>query len=146
MKIIRTLKITSDEFYDYLENELLEIANKNRTGKIAYTPANITAGFSTTKGEKESLSKIDLTITSYIRGSLYAADTASATGTSHLSYSTKETADGLEVTFEQILPDNSGKKKKRNRLLGGFSDALYLSRMSNSLYDIQNKIIKERKS
>lgn len=144
MKIIRTLKITPDEFYDYLEREILETANQNCTGKAAYTPADITAGFCTTKGGEESPSKIELTITSYERGSHYKAKATSFSDTYEFSYQTKTVDGGLEVTYEQELLNILSQKKKKNRLLAGFSEAVYLSRMSNHLYDLQEKILKER--
>lgn len=144
MKIIRTLKLTSDEFYDYLENELLEIANQNCTRGTAYTPEDINPGFKVTRGIKEAHQGVDLTITEYIRGCHYKAAITSLSGTTHLSYSTRQTDTGLETTFEQEMPNSV--QKKKSRLFRGFSDAIYLSRMSNSLYDMQNKIIKDRKN
>lgn len=143
MKIIRTLEITSDEFYNYLEQELLAIANKDRTGKVAYTPADIRPGFKATrKTSKEELSAIDLIITEYVRGSCYKAKTKSIAETIEMAYLTKTVNDKLEVTFEQKMLHYE--QKKMNRLLRGFSDALYLSRMSNALYDMQSAIIKAR--
>lgn len=142
MKIIRTLDITSDEFYDYLEQELLAIANKDRTGKVAYKPSDIRPGFKATRRTKEEHSAIDLIITDYVRGSCYKAKTRSIAETIEMAYITKPSGDKLEVTFEQEMLHYG--QKKMNRFLRGFSDAIYLSRMSNALYDMQTAIVKAR--
>lgn len=144
MKIIRTLNITSDEFYDHLESKLLELANNTRTGEAVYTPADLKAGFQISRGAKEASFQTSLTVTDYVRNHHYEATAESVAGTIQMSYRTEPGDEGLKVTFEQSSID--GREKKHGKLFRGFSDALFLSRMSNSLYDIQNEIMRKRKN
>jgi hypothetical protein len=145
MKIIRTLQITSDEFYDYLEHNLLSLANKNRSGKPAYTSADIISGFHFSYGAEEAPYKTEFTVVEYRRNHHYKATSVSITEKLEISYHTKAVDKGLEVIYEQGAPQQSTKKKS-NKLARGFSEALFLSRMSNSLYDIQTEIQRNRKN
>jgi hypothetical protein len=146
MKIIRTLQITSDEFYDYLERNLLALANKNRNGKPVYTSADIMSGFHFSYGAEEAPYKTELTVVEYRRNHHYKATTVSISEKLEISYDTKAVDKGLEVVYEQNIPQQSANTKKSNKLLRGFSEALFLSRMSNSLYDIQTEVMRNRKS
>lgn len=141
MKIIRTLQITEDEFYDYLEKSFLAVANKNRMPDNLYTVEDIKKGFTLTLGQSKSFPET-LKIVAYTRGKCYATESKTVNDTIHFEYRTVPTDEGLEVTFEQKMP--AYEKQKSNRFFRGFSDSIYLSRMSNSLYDIQNDILKHR--
>ncbi|MCD8326542.1 MAG: DUF3284 domain-containing protein [Lachnospiraceae bacterium] len=143
MKIIRTLKITSDEFYDYLENDLLETANQTRSsGKVRFTRSNIRPGFKVSRETGQAYSRIDLMVREYVRGKVYAGTTKSVADTIDFSYTTEVREDGLCVVFEQRM--HNYEAKKMNKFTRAWSDITYLRRMSNQLYDIQAKIIRVR--
>ncbi|MDD8055156.1 MAG: hypothetical protein PHV15_04660, partial [Thomasclavelia ramosa] len=59
-----------------------------------------------------------------------------------IEYSTREVDKGLEVEFDQII--ESFEKKKTNFLMREFSKAVYLGRMTDTLYDMQTKIHNQR--
>ncbi len=142
MKITRKLTITSDEFFDYLENQLLKIANENLEDQEAYTNSDIQEGFQIIQSTNTEVNKVELFINKYIRGSEYAATATSLTDSYSMSYQVKPVSDGIEVVYEQINLTNPSPAK--SGFFAKFGEALYLSRMSNSLYDVQNAIIKSR--
>lgn len=58
------------------------------------------------------------------------------------TYSTEDVKDGLSVCFDRYA--ENFETKRSNWFMRGFSKAIYLSRMSNRLYDIQSQIHKKR--
>ena len=145
MKITRKLTITKDEFFDYLESQLLKIANDNlEESQEAYTNTDIHDGFLIIQNRDTEVNKIELLIDKYNRGELYQATAKSLTDSYRMSYFVRDLGDAIEVDYEQInLNDFSSERKG---IFAKFGDALYLSRMSNSLYDVQNSILKSRLS
>ena len=138
MKLIRTLHISSEEFYSYLEKEFINDAKKNANKKIT----TIEKGLHFSKHGEDRYARIDFKVLDYQRGSLYVLQMKSYTDAITISYRTKEVTEGLEVEFEQMI--ESEKNKKRNALSRKFSETVYLSRMSRTIYDIESAIIKER--
>jgi len=141
MKITRTLNITCDEFFDYLENQLLNIANNSLEDQEAYTNSDIQEGFRIIQNG-DNVNKLELIIENYVRGKSYSASVNSLTDAYQVSYTVNPIGDGIEVEYEQI-----NLTKLFNAKTGFFAkwgEALYLSRMSNSLYDMQNAILKSR--
>ena len=138
MKLIRTLHVTSDEFYSHLEKEFIRDAKKNANKKISV----IEKGLHYSMHGDDRYARIDFKVLEYQRGSLYSLQMKSYTDTITVVYRTKEVEDGLEVEFEQEI--ESEKHKKRNALSRKFSETVYLSRMSRTIYDIETAIIKER--
>lgn len=102
MKLIRTFEITSDEFYDYLEAQLLEEISK--TTKKNVKKSVIKSGYS--YENKDARSKI--VIDKYVRGQIYQSTVKSATSFVRVCYETQETKEGLKISFEQFM---SGEEK-----------------------------------
>jgi len=151
MKIIRTLKITTDEFYDYLETVLTDQANAAPGHKGKIRRSDIRTGFQMIQGPAsggqnggQNAAQTRLIITDYVRGLRYCAESRTMTDTLAVAYHTTAKEEGLEVVYEQSILGYEEEAKKKNWFLRGFSEAIYLSRMSNSLYDIQNQIIRKR--
>ncbi len=140
MKIIRTLKVTKDEFYDCLEENLLKTINKDSTQLL--TSKDIKKGLKYSKNVNDVYARSDFTILEYQRGELYKAKTKSMTDSIVLTYNTKQTENGLKVTFEQNIL--SHETRKQSKLMKSFSELVFLSRMSNSLYDMQRLIFNKR--
>ena len=138
MKLIRTLHITSDEFYNYLEKEFINDAKKNANKKIA----KLETGTHYSRHSQDQYARIDFKVLEYKRGEVYCLEMKSYTDKVTISYKTKETADGLETIFEQDI--ESDKHKKHNAIAKKFNETIYLSRMSRTIYDIEANIIKER--
>jgi hypothetical protein len=141
MKIIRTLTITSDEFYDFLETSVLAQANASPASR-KFHRGDIRTGLRFAQGPAGA--RTTFVITDYVRGLRYCAQSCGVADTIFVSYHTNAKEEGLEVTYEQTIEGYEEASSKKNRFLRGFSDAVYLSRMSNSLYDIQNKILNHR--
>lgn len=143
MKITRKLTITVDEFFDYLENQLLNIANANLDEEQeAYTNSDIQEGFRIIQNPNVDVNKIELLINKYKKGQFYEATALSLTDSYQMSYKVTPEDDNILVEYEQINLNNFPAERKG--FFAKFGEALYLSRMSNSLYDMQNAIMKAR--
>lgn len=140
MKIIRTLEITQNEFYDYLENDLIE--NINQSSNSQFRVQDIKKGAKYKKFTKDDYARVDITITEYIRGELYKSKIKTFDDTLSISYQTKETPTGLQVTFNQRI--DSFENSHHNILMKMFSEAVYYGRMCDTLYDIEKRIVNIR--
>lgn len=140
MKIIRTLKVTQDEFFDCLEENLVNTVNKESKSPISIS--DIKKGLKYSKNEDDVYARTDFTILEYERGRLYKSKIKSMSDSIVMTYMTKTTDDGLHVTFEQSIL--SHETRKQGKFMKNFSELVFLSRMSNQLYDMQNKIFKKR--
>lgn len=139
MKIIRTLEITNEDFFNYLEHDLIDIIAK--TGKTI-TAKDIKKGLKYTTHGEDHFAKVEVTLMEYERGVIYKSRMKSMEDTITLSYTIEEDPKGIKVTFEQKI--QSFETKKMNRLMKGWSEAIYLGRMSDALYEIQKKAIQLR--
>lgn len=137
MKLIRTFEITTDEFYDYLEAQLLEEISK--TTKKNIKKSVIKSGYS--YENKDARSKI--MIDQYVRGQIYQSTVKSATSFVRVCYETQETKEGLKISFEQFM---SGEEKlpQKNVLYRTWHNWITFGRMSHVLYDMRDDIIKIR--
>lgn len=137
MKLIRTFEITSDEFYDYLETQLLEQISK--TTKKNVRKNVIQSGYS--YENKDARSKI--VIDKYVRGQIYQSTVKSATSFVRVCYETQETKEGLQIRFEQFI---SGEENlpQRNVLYRTWHNWITFGRMSHVLYDMRDDIFKIR--
>lgn len=139
MKVIRTLKITSDEFYDYLESQFINEVKKSTQRDIK--PKDIKKGFKYSKDPEVEAKRIDIEVLDYTRGMSYSSKAKSYTDHTIVRYDTEQTNDGLKITFEQELSSFDQQKKG---IYKNLTEALYLSRMGVSLYDMQTAIEKIR--
>lgn len=139
MKIIRTICVTQDEFYEYLENDLIESIKKNSNKEIC--AKDIKKGLKYSINEKGA-ARVDVMVIDYERGKFYKSRIKSLTDTITLFFRTKATDKGLEVTFEQHI--HSYENRSHSKLSKVFHEIIYGSRMSNTIYNIQNKIIRKR--
>jgi len=136
MKIKRTLQISENEFYDYLEGELIH--------ECQLTKTKIEKGLNYKKTDSKTQLEISVFVINYIRGTLYEVKISSSYETYFLKYTTQENENGLEIQFEQHI--ESFEIKKQNRLMRLFSEGVYLGRMSDTLFDIQKKIHEKRRT
>ena len=143
MKVTRRIHVTSDEFFDYLEDSIVNLANRNNPDGN-FTAADIRDGMIVDASENPDVRVEKTKILRYRRGEVYKwVTTYNYTKvTSTFSVEEAEDGDGIMVTYEQINPayDN----QKMNKILKGFSDILMLSRMTNMIYDSQRTIIARR--
>ena len=141
MKIIRELQVTSDEFYDFLENEFLNQINQadNQTKKID----RLKKGLRYSKLSDNIYTKTDYEILDYHRHETYVIQISSHSEKTITSYKTKPCAKGLEVTLEQ--EQNKLTKNSKSKLIKWMGELLYFGRLSENLYKIQGEIEKTRK-
>lgn len=141
MKIIRELQVTSDEFYDFLENEFLNQINQadNQTKKID----RLKKGLRYSKLSDNVYTKTDYEILDYRRHETYVIQISSHSEKTITSYKTKPCAKGLEVTLEQ--EQNKLTKNSKSKLIKWMGELLYFGRLSENLYKIQGEIEKARK-
>ena len=141
MKIIRELQVTSDEFYDFLENEFLNQINQadNQTKKID----RLKKGLRYSKLSDNIYTKTDYEILDYRRHETYVIQISSHSEKTITSYKTKPCAKGLEVTLEQ--EQNKLTKNSKSKLIKWVGELLYFGRLSENLYKIQGEIEKTRK-
>ena len=140
MKLTRILKITEKEFYDFLESDLLSNIHQY-TGK-ELSVKDIKKGLKFSKHEQDALARIDVSILDYKRGSVYKSVTKSLADTITISFETEVVEEGLKIIFNQHL--ENFENKKQNKILRMFSEAVYYGRMTDTLYDIQKKILNNR--
>jgi hypothetical protein len=140
MKLTRIFKINENDFYDFLEKDLLsniyQCTNKELSIK------DIKKGLKYTKYGDDAYTRIDVSILDYERGKFYKSKIKSMADTITISFQTKIVNDGLEIIFNQHI--ESFENKKHNKLMRMFSEAVYYGRMTDTLYDIQKKIINNK--
>lgn len=140
MNLTRTIKVSEQEFYDYLENDLIATYNQC-TGKTI-TGADIKKGLNYSKNDNHTHARIDITIQDYRRGEHYQAKLKSMADTITISYRTRPVDNHLEIDFSQRIA--SFENERHNKAMKMFSEAVYFGRMSDTLFDIQKKIINRR--
>ena len=112
MKIIRTIKITNEQFYDYLEQQLIEAQSKLVT---------------------------EIYIQQYVRDECYRFKVIYMSDSTSIEYRTKPVDEGLQITMTQHI--QSFEEKRHHKLSRHFHEAIYLSRMTQAIYDIENTIL-----
>lgn len=138
MKLIRVFNITSDEFWDYVEQGIVDQVQKDT--KKPFKKKQIVSGYH----YDNVAAKTKVTIDKYERGKIYQCTVKSYTDFIRVTYETKETDKGLEITFEQYVDDYEKNKDKKNKVSRTFHEWISFGRMSNTLYDMRNAIINKR--
>ena len=138
MKLIRTFDITSDEFYDYLEEKLLESMQKSTGRKVSRKVIRKGYCFEDRK------THIKVTIDAYQRGTDYEKPMHSMTSFVRVRYHTEETKEGLKVEFEQFVSGTDDRLDKMNFFSRQWHSWISFGRMSRTLYDMVNEITNRR--
>ena len=140
MKLTRILKITEKEFYDFLENDLLFNIFQCTNQKLSVN--DVKKGLKYTKNNDDALARIDISILDYKRGSFYKSEVKSMADTITIFFETEIVDTGLKVILNQYF--ESFESAKHSKFMRLFSEGVYYGRMTDTLYDIQKKIIKNR--
>lgn len=140
MKLIRTLEVSEDEFYDYLESDL--VANIQQCEGKDVSVRDIKKGLKYSIHDKKANVRTDVTILEYKRGDYYKARVKSPADTITISYKTEPDEKGLKVVFNQLI--DSFENSRQNKVMRLFSEGVYFGRMSDALQNIQKKIIERR--
>lgn len=142
MKLTRAIKASDQEFYDYLEQELIKAIQTNTQREIS--AKDIKKGLSYRKYEDNAHAQVQVNILDYQRGSYYKAEVKSLSDTVTITYETSVEKDELIIKFTQSI--ESYESRKHNRVMKVFSEAIFLGRMANTIYNIQKEIIKQREA
>ncbi|MCI1891604.1 MAG: DUF3284 domain-containing protein [Schleiferilactobacillus harbinensis] len=140
MKIIRTLDVTSTEFFDYLEDRVLNDVLENTGNRLNHS--SVKGGLTYTKHYQKAKTDVVFKIDQYIRGEKYQLTSRSVADTVTVTYLTEPEEEKTKVTLIEDI--DSYQPDQHNRILGWFSQALMLGRMSSTLLDMETDIIKNR--
>lgn len=142
MKIIRTLKVTADEFFEQIESALLAQVVR-ATGQDALDASVIKAGYRFVERADDAICRSETQIIEYVPGVRFKSRTVTAGDDVVMSYEVESTEknDGISVTYRQEM--KSFEERKRG-FMKSFSEAVYLGRMAESLFKIQDAVLEAR--
>lgn len=137
MRLDRTFKITSDQFYDYLEEQVIQDVEKATNKKIR--SKDIRAGFKYAR-KMDNGDKIIVTIGDYQRGKTYSVTATQFSQDVTTTYTTEETAEGLHVLMDFFSSDFEKKKDRMGKIKRTYQETVYYGRMSSQLMNIIDDI------
>lgn len=142
MKIIRTLHIAPDEFFDRMMSDVLsDLARTVGEGVVVPDRASFAAGLSFVKYPEDRYRATTVHIVSYEDGRLYEARMESMADTVTVRYAAEEDPKGVRVVFEQTMASFDAKRKGP---LKSFSEAVYLGRMAEQLLTLERHVLDAR--
>ena len=140
MKVIRDLEITASEFFGVVLEELAaEIRSLSGT---ECTAADLHEGYTYIHNPDDVSTKVVFEIVEYQEDRLYKAVRASAEGELIMTYDVVPNDKGITVTFTYENTTPAGQQKKG--IFGAFSQIIFLSRMTDKLFDIQRTVINRK--
>ena len=140
MKVIRDLEISASEFFGVVLEELAaEVASLS--GKDC-TSADLHEGYTYIHNPDDVSTKVVFEIVEYQEEKLYKAVRSSAEGDLTIIYDVVPNDKGITVTFTYENTTPAGQQKKG--IFGAFSQIIFLSRMTDKLFDIQRTVINRR--
>lgn len=142
MKIIRNLKITADEFFEHVEEGML-MRIAHATGEETYDPSILTAGYRFVEHADDPYHRSETEIVAYEPGVRYEARTVTPGDDVTMSYEVEpaKKGDGITVTYRQEMASFNARK---GGFMKGFSEAVFLGRMGEALYKIQDAVLDRR--
>lgn len=135
MKLIRTLKVTPQEFFDYVE---MTLSHQGIYSSPSFTKDEIKTGLKYTIIDESQL-KTSVTLLKYHPYDIYQSKVTNVNDTVILTYLIQQKNDGIQVIFEQSI--DSFNNIKPNSLNAKFQETFYLGRMSDQLFKIEKDII-----
>ena len=140
MNVIRDLEISASEFFSVVLEELAaEI--KSLSGNEC-TAADLHEGYTYIHNPADPVTKVVFEIVEYQEDKLYKAVRTAAEGSLTIIYDVTPNEKGITVSFTYENTTPAGRPKKG--LFGAFSQIIFLSRMTDKLFDIQRTIINRR--
>ncbi len=157
MKLIRTLKVTPQEFFDYVE---MTLSHQGIYSSPSFTKDEIKTGLKYTIIDESQL-KTSVTLLKYHPYDIYQSKVTNVNDTVILTYQIQQINDGIQVIFEQSIDSFNNIKPNRNdgiqvifeqsidsfnnikpnSLNAKFQETFYLGRMSDQLFKIEKDII-----
>lgn len=137
MRLDRTFKITSDQFYDYLEQQVIEDVEKATSKKIR--ARDIKAGFKYVR-KTDAGDKIIVTVKDYQRGKTYSVSAHQFSQDVTTTYTTEQTPEGLHILMDFFSSDFEKKKDTMGKVKRTYQETVYYGRMSSQLISIIDDI------
>ncbi len=141
MKIIRTLDVTENQFYDYLESQVIHEIQKN-TGRHV-SPNDLKAGMQYAKSDEKGKTVVKIKIDDYQRGKKYQVTSETPLDSVQVTYLTQQKGSKIQVTFFETIDRDTSHAK--SRLFRWISQTLMLGRMASTLMTIEEDILKNKK-
>ena len=135
MKLIRTLKVTPQEFFDYVE---MTLSHQGIYSSPSFTKDEIKTGLKYTIIDESQL-KTSVTLLKYHPYDIYQSKVTNVNDTVILTYQIQQINGDIQVIFEQSI--DSFNNIKSNSLNAKFQETFYLGRMSDQLFKIEKDII-----
>lgn len=135
MKLIRTLKVTPQEFFDYVE---MTLSHQGIYSSPSFTKDEIKTGLKYTIIDESQL-KTSVTLLKYHPYDIYQSKVTNVNDTVILTYQIQQINGDIQVIFEQSI--DSFNNIKPNSLNAKFQETFYLGRMSDQLFKIEKDII-----
>ena len=140
MKVIRNLEISAGEFFGVVFEELVkEIQSVDKADVRA---SDLHEGFQYIAHAEDPALKVIFEVVAYQEDKHYKSVCTSANGTITVIYDVVPSEKGISVSFTYENTTPAGQKKKG--FFGAFSEILFLSRMTDRLYDIQRTVINRK--
>lgn len=140
MKVIRELEISAGEFFGVVLDELAAEV-KNLSGNDC-TTADLHQGYTYIHNPDDVATKVVFEIVEYREDELYKAVRSSAEGDLTIMYEVVPNSKGITVTFTYENTTPAGRPKKG--IFGAFSQIIFLSRMTDKLFDIQRTVVNRK--
>ena len=140
MKVIRDLEISAGEFFGVVLEELAAEV-KGLSGKDCAT-TDLHQGFTYIHNPDSAATRVVFEIAEYQEEKLYKAVRSSAEGDLTVLYEVVPKDQGITVTFTYENTTPAGQQKKG--IFGAFSQLIFLSRMTDRLFDIQRTVINRK--
>lgn len=139
MKVTRNLEISGRDFFETVFQNLAQEI-RSYSGSEADI-ADFKTGYRYIHHPEDPALKISFEIVEYQEDALYKAVRTDASGTIAITYELAPTETGITVGFTY---ENSAYSAKKRGIFSAFSDALFLGRMTDTLYGIQRDVINKR--
>lgn len=140
MKLIRTYRITAEDFYSTLEEEIIKDVKKS-TGRDIKAK-DIKTGFKYYKNPNDKFARITIQLKEYERGKKYCALATSYGDEVEVKYDTRETDKGLYIEFDQHIKSLEAKDHKSFSYK--YHKFFHMVKMSSSLSNMATGIIKKK--
>lgn len=140
MKVIRNLEISAGEFFSVVLEELAAEV-KSMSGKDCPV-ADLCTGYTYIHNPDDAATKVVFEIVEYQEDKLYKAVRTAANGDLSITYDVTPCENGISVAFTYENTTPAGRPKKG--IFGAFSQIIFLSRMTDKLFDIQRTVVNRK--
>lgn len=140
MKVIRNLEISAGEFFSVVLEELAAEV-KSMSGKDCAI-ADLCTGYTYIHNPDDAATKVVFEIVEYQEEKLYKAVRSAASGDLSITYDVTPCENGISVAFTYENTTPAGRPRKG--IFGIFSQVIFLSRMTDKLFDIQRTVVNRK--